>query len=166
MYRQDADYAIQSASNFLRADLADQEKSLVASLFISHPGHESMLLGPIDPVFLPGHCKAISVWIKGVGKKHTLSAVFLLPDGKNYELEMGKLDFKGWGRLESKIPVHLQSRDPNNLKRYSMKFVGFKLTTWFREEPGLTQLTLNLPIVLADRSEERNPFELYQSIWD
>lgn len=165
MYRQDFQYTVESAKNFNRPKPPEPKRSMQVTAFISHPGNEHILISPKAEIVIPGKARAMSVWVKGPNRKHSLRAVFRQPNGTTYDLFLGKLNFTGWARMESPIPANLQKRDPKNLKRYSLTFVGFKIATFFREEPGSMIFSLDLPLVLTDRAEESTPFERYKDIW-
>ncbi|MDR1231930.1 MAG: flagellar filament outer layer protein FlaA [Spirochaetaceae bacterium] len=67
-------------------------------------GDASIFIYPQRPIAIEGIAKTVSVWVAGRNYNHTL--VLLIQDfyGRNFELEMGKLNFQGWKKLTVAVP--------------------------------------------------------------
>jgi hypothetical protein len=67
-------------------------------------GDTSVFFYPVRPIPIEGITKTVSVWAAGRNYNHTL--VLLIQDyfGRNFELEVGKLNFQGWKKLTVAIP--------------------------------------------------------------
>jgi TonB family protein len=62
-------------------------------------------LRPPVPIRIEGRCVGLSVLAYGTGIPHELRILVLDYYGDEHELSLGRLDFKGWRRLEATIPL-------------------------------------------------------------
>jgi TonB family protein len=62
-------------------------------------------LRPPAPIRIDGRCVSLSVRAYGTGFPHELSLLVLDYYGAEHELSLGRLDFRGWRRLEASIPL-------------------------------------------------------------
>jgi TonB family protein len=62
-------------------------------------------LRPPAPIRIDGRCVSLSVRAYGSGFPHELRLLVLDYYGVEHELSLGRLDFRGWRRLEASIPL-------------------------------------------------------------
>jgi TonB family protein len=62
-------------------------------------------LRPSRPIRIDGRCVGLAVSAYGSGFPHELRLLVLDYYGVEHELSLGKLDFRGWRRLEAAIPL-------------------------------------------------------------
>ena len=119
----------ESQKYFYYSNVLDEEKSIFIQATVENPGKDFLWIGKhaknlnkkIDgtPMFL-------SLWIRGYGQHHTLYAIFCNRNYKSIPIYMGKLNFKGWRRME--LLLHnLSFRIPKSCISNSFVSVVFKI---------------------------------------
>lgn len=87
------------------------------------------------PIFMSGLVKSLSVWVAGRGKEHKLSVVIRDMSDEVKVLDMGKLNFSGWKKLEINIPTRFNQKD-RNIETHGLYLLGFVINTKFEDTVG------------------------------
>lgn len=74
---------------------------------------------------LPGHIKALSVWVLGRGDDYTMEGWFNDYKGNDHVLKFGSLKFVGWRPLTVEIPTHIAQGGNAYPLRNSLVFTQF-----------------------------------------
>ena len=97
-------------------------------------GHSSFTVRPTRPIHIEGVTKTVSVWVIGRNFNHDLKLMVQDFYGRNYEINMGKLNFQGWQKMVVAIPpqqpdgvngVIQRSYHYNN--QMGIKIMGFRV---------------------------------------
>jgi TonB family protein len=91
-------------------------------------------LRPPSPIRIDGRCVGLSVRAYGAGIPHELRILVLDYYGAEHELSLGRLDFKGWRRLDASLPLNARGmsayaqddrhyRDPAGLRVSGLRLV-------------------------------------------
>lgn len=115
-----------------------------------HRGNTSFYLYPRRPIPIEGITKTISVWAVGRNYNHTLKILIQDFFGRQFELEVGKLNFQGWKQLTVAVPPQPYSgksgivqRDYHYNNQLGIKVVGFKVDCDPAETSGTYYLYLD-----------------------
>jgi hypothetical protein len=109
-------------------------KVLGAKVDFLRRGYTSLFITAARPIPVEGIVKSVSLWVAGRNYNHRL--VLLIQDfyGRNFEIQMGRLNFQGWKNLVAVIPPQ-QELGMNGIVQqnyhYSnisgLKIVGFRI---------------------------------------
>ncbi|MDR2536108.1 MAG: flagellar filament outer layer protein FlaA [Treponema sp.] len=128
-----------------------------------HRGHTSFSLYPRRPIPIEGITKTISVWVAGRNYNHTLKILIQDFFGRQFELEVGKLNFQGWKKLTVAIPPQpaigksgIVQRDYHYNNQLGIKVVGFKVDCDPSETSGTYYLYLDDLRAVTDLFAENN----------
>ncbi|MCL2443158.1 MAG: flagellar filament outer layer protein FlaA [Treponema sp.] len=97
-------------------------------------GYNSFFIYPTRPIPVEGITKTVSIWVAGRNFNHTL--VLLIQDfyGRNYEFNMGKLNFMGWQKMTVVIPPApddgisgVVQRSYHYSNNFGIKIMGFRI---------------------------------------
>ncbi|MDR2484333.1 MAG: flagellar filament outer layer protein FlaA [Treponema sp.] len=128
-----------------------------------HRGNISFSLYPRRPIPIEGITKTISVWAVGRNYNHTLKILIQDFFGRQFELEMGKLNFQGWKRLTVAIPSQpligkagIVQRDYHYNNQLGIKVLGFKVECDPAETSGTYYLYLDDLRAVTDLFAENN----------
>ncbi|HRP70033.1 MAG TPA: hypothetical protein PLY93_10920 [Turneriella sp.] len=124
---------------------------------VMHPGKETLYIQPQRTFFLPDRNRIFTMYIRGAGRAHHVFALFEGPNKIKQEIFVASLDFKGWKRFEVVIPPYLRLRNPKKYNRYELYFLGLKVQSYFRDEPGTSVFNLAEMFILADTSDRLIP---------
>jgi hypothetical protein len=124
---------------------------------------------PIRPIPIEGITKTISVWVAGRNFNHEL--ILLIQDffGKNFELNMGNLNFQGWKQLTVYVPPTRESgivqRNYHYNNRMGIKIVGFRVDVDPTEAFGSYYVYLDDLRAVTDlfAEESRDPDDMVDS---
>jgi hypothetical protein len=115
-----------------------------------HRGNVSFSLYPRRPIPIEGITKTISVWAVGRNYNHVLKIIIQDFFGRQFELQMGKLNFQGWKRLTVAIPSQpligkagIVQKDYHYTNQLGIKVVGFKVECDPAEAAGTYYLYLD-----------------------
>ncbi len=64
---------------------------------------------PPDPIVINGKIKGLSIWALGRNFRHHLEIWIMNYQNIEYPIDMGSLNFKGWRKLEVRIPMFIPS---------------------------------------------------------
>lgn len=128
-----------------------------------HRGNISFSLYPRRPIPIEGITKTISVWAVGRNYNHTLKIIVQDFFGRQFELQMGKLNFQGWKKLTVAIPSQpptgkagIVQRDYHYNNQLGIKVVGFKVECDPAEATGTYYLYLDDLRAVTDLFAENN----------
>ncbi|MDR0568130.1 MAG: flagellar filament outer layer protein FlaA [Spirochaetaceae bacterium] len=128
-----------------------------------HRGNVSFYLYPRRPIPIEGITKTISVWAVGRNFNHTLKILVQDFFGRQFELEVGKLNFQGWKKLTVAIPPQpltgkagIIQRDYHYNNQLGIKVIGFKVDCDPSETAGTYYLYLDDLRAVTDLFAEDN----------
>ncbi|GAB4439952.1 MAG: hypothetical protein OHK0011_22480 [Turneriella sp.] len=121
------------------------------------PGKDVLYLKPAREIFLPDRNRMFAVYIRGAGHAHQVYAILRGPNRIQQEIFIGSLDYQGWKRFEVVIPPYLQLRNPRRQNRYELFFLGLKVQSHFRDQPGTSVFNIAEMFVMADTSDKKIP---------
>jgi len=124
---------------------------------IQAPGKDVLYLKPAREIFLPDRNRMFAVYIRGAGHAHQVYAIFRGPNRIQQEIFVCSLDYQGWKRFEVVIPPYLQLRNPLRQNRYELFFLGLKIQSHFRDQPGTSVFNLAELFIMADTSDKKIP---------
>jgi hypothetical protein len=124
---------------------------------VHSPGKDVLYLKPAREIFLPDRNRMFAVYIRGAGHSHHVYALFRGPNRIQQEIFVCSLDYQGWKRFEVVIPPYLQQRNPLRQNRYELYFIGLKIQSHFRDQPGTSVFNLAEMFIMADTSDKRIP---------
>lgn len=121
------------------------------------PGKDVLYLKPAREIFLPDRNRMFSVYIRGAGHAHQVYAILRGPNRIQQEIFVCSLDYQGWKRFEVVIPPYLQLRNPLRQNRYELFFLGLKVQSHFRDQPGTSVFNLAEMFIMTDTSDKKIP---------
>lgn len=107
----------------------------------------------IRPKYVTGIVKKISVWVSGRGKGHELSIILRDMQGNIKKLPLGILNFTGWKKLETSIPIDVYQVDINDAG-YGLYIIGFVIDTKFEDTVGRYYIYFDNVRAITDVLEE------------
>lgn len=141
------------------------EKSLLLHFAFQTPGRNQFVIRPVEPVRLPGQPLRVSIWVKSGGYLHTLKFVFRNANGLKVDVPAGRLDFRGWRRIELNLPQEMHERGRRLEHRYSSSLESIVVESSPHEKAGAVSLSLDQFILLSDYHEFRYPGADIQDTW-
>jgi hypothetical protein len=139
---------------------AAQNVSFDRSLFIhtsfNIPGQNFHFI-PHKQIELKGQLYSASIWINSNNTQNSLSLLFKNASEKNVEVNIGKLNWNGWKRLEIQLPQSLQRRGKNFATRYKHSFTGFLLRSPTGKETSTVSLMIDNFLIISDTKEISYP---------
>ncbi|MCB1173317.1 MAG: hypothetical protein KDK39_07130 [Leptospiraceae bacterium] len=139
--------------------------SLSVQTAFETPGRDSYQLLLRNPQPLRGQLMRMSVWVHSNDYRHVLYALFRNASGQVVKHRLGRLQWHGWRRIESDLPVSLYSRGSRIEQRYTHFFNGFLLQSDRNEHPGQINLLFDNLLVLSDMQELQYPGAEVQDAW-
>lgn len=124
---------------------------------VQSPGKDVLYLKPARELFLPDRNRMFAVYIRGAGHAHQVYAILRGPNRIQQEIFVCSLDYQGWKRFEVVIPPYLQLRNPLKQNRYELFFLGLKVQSHFRDQPGTSVFNLAEMFIMADTSDKKIP---------
>jgi len=100
---------------------------------------------PKESYKIDGRCKKLGLWLLGRGRDFDFGIIIRDYLGRNYHLDITKLDFMGWQFFEIKIPPYIPQSFDIYPQRMTIEIVGFYV--------------INHPVKYADVLHR--PFYLY-----
>ncbi len=95
----------------------------------------NIYLRAVRPIYVPGIVKNISVWVAGRGKDHNLIVVLQDMKGNLKRFPLGKLNYRGWKKLEINIPVEVDQEGVQGVVN-GLYIKGFIIDTNFVDTVG------------------------------
>lgn len=141
------------------------EKSLFLHFAFQDPGKEQFFIRPVKPIRLPAQPVRISFWVHSNRYLHTLSVVLKNANGLEVRVPAGRLDFKGWRRIELKLPAEMYERGRRLERRYSSELSGILIESSPHESAGSAALSIDQMILLSDYADFRYPGAEIQDTW-
>lgn len=141
------------------------EKSLFLHFAFQTPGKDQFFIRPVKPIALAAQPVRISFWVKSNRYLHTLSLVLKNANGLEVRVPAGRLDFRGWRRIELELPVEMHERGRRLERRYSSQFLGILVESNAREPAGQAALSIDQMILLSDYADFRYPGAEIQDTW-
>jgi len=124
---------------------------------VEHPGKDVLYIKPPKEVFLPDRNRIFAFYVRGAGHAHQVFAIFRGPNKLMQEIFVCSLDFHGWKRFEVVIPPYLRQRNPLQYNRFELYFLGLKVQSYFRDQPGTSVFNLAEMFIMADTSDKKVP---------
>lgn len=124
---------------------------------VSHPGKDVLYLKPKKEIFLPDRNRMFSFYARGAGHAHQVFAIFRGPNRIQQEIFVCSLDYRDWKRFEVVIPPYLRLRNPLKQNRFELYFLGLKVQSHFRDQPGTSVFNLAEMFIMADTSDKKIP---------
>tara|TARA_Y100001937_G_scaffold122287_2_gene182642 strand:+ start:190470 stop:191387 length:918 start_codon:yes stop_codon:yes gene_type:complete len=144
---------------------ASYHRSLMIHTSFDVPGKQLYQVLLRHPVPLEGELIRLSLWVHGQDQKHSLSALFLDPRGKEVEVPLGALAFKGWKRITVNLPAGQFRRGRDMRIRPGGKFRGFLIRSHPQEEAGPVSIMVDNVLVLKDMRKLMYPGAEIQDTW-
>jgi len=124
---------------------------------VAQPGKDVLYLKPKKEILLEDRNRLFSLFVRGAGHAHQVFAIFRGPNKLQQEIFVCSLDYKGWKRFEVVIPPYLRLRNPLKHNAFELWFVGLKVASYFRDQPGMSVFNLAGMFVVADTSDRLIP---------
>lgn len=112
----------------------------------------------VNPIFIKGHIRKISLWVHGFKKREALYINIKDIKGELHRLSLGFLDFYGWKRLQIHLPSTIRQRKSSIVGGES----GIYLDGFFIKPATSIKLTANpLKMYFGEiKAEMREDFKL------
>ncbi len=147
-----------------RGQGSDHDQSLFAHFSFENPGKNVFQILPDEPVQIPGIPQRISLWVNGESN-NSLVLLFQNSDGKEVRVNAGRLDHRGWTRIDLEAPELLKLRGRRLERRYTTRFLGFVVESSPREPAGDFTLMIDNLLILTDLSERLIQGEEIPDTW-
>lgn len=157
LFDADVDLVRQTLKIEKKPDFAPAGKSVEYRWNVERPGKDVLYIKPAKEIFLPDRNRIFSFYVRGAGHAHQVFAVFRGPNKIQQEIFVCSLDYTGWKRFEVVIPPYLRLRNPLKYNRYELYFLGLKVQSYFRDQPGMSVFNLAEMFILADTSDRKIP---------
>lgn len=157
LFDADSELVRQTYKNEKKADFATTGKSVEYRWNVERPGKDVLYLKPKKEIFLPDRNRIFSFYVRGAGHAHQIFAVFRGPNKIQQEIFVCSLDYHGWKRFEVVIPPYLRLRNPLRYNRFELYFLGLKVQSYFRDQPGTSVFNLAEMFIMADTSDKQIP---------
>jgi hypothetical protein len=122
----------------------------------SQRGYNRFRMSPPHPIKIPGITKAISMWVCGRSFRHNLYLHVLDYEGNPMILDMGKLDFVGWKKLNVVIPSSIKQYNYHNTEWRGISFNGMSIETDPGEAYGVYYVYFDEIVAKTDIYSEEN----------
>jgi len=147
----DKKYIKASSKFFFRTTFKPEKFSSEVQVDFTRPGRDTItLVKNLKKKRINGRAVSIAIWVFGYQKKHTLWGLFRDQMGRKQEYKISNLDFKGWGRIEKRVPYYLMKRNPRNSNHFDFDFYGLKVKSSHSETRGLFIFQFCRVMVLVD----------------
>jgi hypothetical protein len=145
--------------------VSGDEKSLFLHFAFQNPGKEHFTIRPASPIRLAAQPVRISFWLHSNRYLHTMSLLLKNADGLEIRVPAGRLDFRGWRRIELDLPVQMHERGRRLERRYSSQFLGIAIESNPHEPAGQAAISIDQMILLSDYADFRYPGADIQDTW-
>jgi hypothetical protein len=156
-FERDLDLVRRSALQKENATASANSSSAEYRWNVRSPGKDVLYLKPVREIFLPDRNRMFAIYIRGAGHAHHVYALLRGPNRIQQEIFICSLDYQGWKRFEVVIPPYLQLRNPLKQNRYELFFIGLKVQSHFRDQPGTSVFNLAEMFIMADTSDKKIP---------
>lgn len=157
LFEADSELVRQTYRNEKKPDFAPAGKSIEYRWNVERPGKDVLYLKPKKEIFLPDRNRIFSFYVRGAGHAHQIFAVFRGPNKIQQEIFVCSLDYHGWKRFEVVIPPYLRLRNPLRYNRFELYFLGLKVQSYFRDQPGTSVFNLAEMFIMSDTSDKKIP---------
>jgi hypothetical protein len=157
LFDADIDLVRQTLKIEKKPDFAPAGRSVEYRWNVERPGKDVLYVKPRKEIFLPDRNRIFSFYVRGAGHAHQIFAVFRGPNKVQQEIFVCSLDYQGWKRFEVVIPPYLRLRNPLKYNRFELYFLGLKVQSYFRDQPGTSVFNLAEMFILADTSDKKIP---------
>ena len=117
------------------------------------------------PVHLEGELFRLSLWVHAHDQKHSLSALFLDPAGREVEVPLGALTWKGWKRITINMPAGQFRKGKDHRIRSGGQFRGFLIRSHPHEEQGPVSIMIDNLLILKDMRKLMYPGAEIEDSW-
>ena len=135
---------------------ASFERSLFIHTSFNIPGQNFHLI-PHKALILKGQLIRASVWIHSNNTMNSLSLLFNNASGKDVEVNLGRLNWNGWKRIDVQLPASLYRRGKNYATRYRHSFTGFLIRSPTGRDTQNATLMIDNLLVMSDIKELSYP---------
>lgn len=118
-----------------------------------------------NPVPLEGELFRLSLWVHAQNQKHSLSALFLDPRGREVEVPLGALVWEGWKRITVNLPAAQFRKGKDHRIRAGGQFKGFLIRSHPHEQDGPVSVMIDNLLVLKDMRKLRYPGAEIEDSW-
>lgn len=105
----------------------DQKKCMAVKTGFIHRGYNWISFMPSKPVVLPGRAKKLQVWVLGMKYDYDLEIWLRDYKGVMHKVDMGSLNFEGWGSLIRNIPAAIPQQEDTYPKDRPLSIVKIVL---------------------------------------
>jgi len=105
----------------------DQKKCMAAKTGFNHRGYNWIAFIPNKPVVLPGRAEKLQVWVLGMKYDYNLEVWLRDYKGVMHKIDMGSLNFEGWGSLIRNIPASIPQQEETYPKDRPLSIVKIVL---------------------------------------
>ena len=155
LFEKDYTYSQESAKLNSRPKLKASKYAAEFLMQFPEPGIDQALFLIPHEVHnvVQGRPLAMSIWIYGYGKNHSLYAVISNSQHKKMKLKLSSMNFYGWKRIEVQIPISMHRRNRKTGGFHDFRIDGLLVASHRKEKPGHYNLIVDLIEVLVDKSE-------------
>lgn len=157
LFEADAQLVLQTTQQEKKTPFTSAAKSIEYRWNVERPGKDVLYIKPRKEIFLPDRNRIFSFYVRGAQHAHQIFAVFRGPNKIQQEIFVCSLDYTGWKRFEVVIPPYLRLRNPLKYNRFELYFMGLKVQSHFRDQPGTSVFNLAEMFIMADTSDKKIP---------
>ena len=132
------------------------ERSLFIHTSFNLSGQHFQLLSH-RPVALTGQLFRASLWVHSNHTYNTLSLLFNNAEGREIEVNLGRMNWFGWRRIDVRLPASLYRRGRNFQTRYRHSFKGFVIRSPTGRDPENASILIDHLLVLSNVKELSYP---------
>ena len=132
------------------------ERSLFIHTSFNIPGQNFHII-PHKPIALKGQLYRASIWIHSNNSNNSFSLLFKNASGKDVEVNLGRLNWNGWKRLDKELPKSLYRRGKNFATRYRHTFTGFLIRSPTGRDTENASLMIDNFLIVSDIKEISYP---------
>lgn len=142
---------------------AESERSLFINTSFNIPG-QIFMLNADRPIHLKGRPVRASIWINSNKTRNSLSLIFYSSSGKEIEVPVKTLFWKGWKRIDIALPETLYN-DKYHTEKSRLSFKGFVIRSPSGSETESVSILMDNFLVLSDISGLQYSGSEYADEW-
>ena len=119
-------------------------------------GHNHFAVYPPKPIFIEGITKGFELWVCGRNKNHKLFIMLEDVRGNERIIEVGKLNFLGWKKMQARVSPRIEQADYRFNQQRGITFKGFLIQCDPMDSYGKYYLYTDNLVAVVDRFFEEN----------
>lgn len=137
------------------SEVESTSRSLMVMTSFTVPGVQNFHFKPESELPIYGRPTRLSVWVRSDEYPHRLEFEFKNAIGQTVTVDAGRLFWKGWRRLDIKLPVELYRFSRLTGDQNKTSFTGISIYSHPKSKPGSISLQFDHLLILSDISNQQ-----------